>query len=102
MSYPDSDRSNSSDRPAQGDQSGAVPGRAQRSSESDSPEAALGGADAVQKTSYGVGQGTDPDARPGDSPVAHPPTGHGPNFLAWGIGAVAALVAIIYLISALT
>ena len=102
MSHPDSDRSNASDRPAQGDGSGALSGRAQRSGESGSPEAALGGADAVQKTSYGVGQGTDPDARQGESPVAHPPTGHGPNFLAWGIGAVAALVAIIYLISALT
>lgn len=102
MPHPDSDRSNSFNRPASGHDAAGAPGRTQGASGSDSPDGALGGADAVQKTSYGVGQGTDPDARAGDSPVAHPPSGHGPNFLAWGIGAVAALVAIIYLISALT
>ena len=62
------------------------------------PEAALGGADAVEKTTYVVGKGTDPaaqaDAR-GSS--AHPASGSGPNYLAWGIAAIAILVAIAYL-----
>ena len=33
-------------------------------------EAQLGGADAVEKTTYVVGEGTDPNARKGDGPSA--------------------------------
>lgn len=62
------------------------------------PEAAYGGADAVEKTSYGVGEATDPAGRAAGA-TAHPPSGSGPNYLAWGIGAVAGLVAIFYLLS---
>jgi hypothetical protein len=41
-------------------------------------EAALGGADAVEKTTYVTGKGTDPDARKaGDTPSAHVPAGAG-------------------------
>jgi hypothetical protein len=65
------------------------------------PEAALGGADAVQKTSYVVGEGTDPAARHGEGTNAHPRAGGGPNYLAWGIGALAVLIAAVYLISLL-
>lgn len=59
-------------------------------------ETALGGADAVQKTSYGVGQGTDPAATSDSSSTAHPPAGSGPNYLAWGVGVIAVLLAIAY------
>jgi hypothetical protein len=62
------------------------------------PEAALGGADAVQKTGYVVGRGTDPAAQADADGTAHPPAGSGPNYLAWGIAAIALLVAIAYLI----
>jgi len=34
------------------------------------PETALGGADAVEKTTYVTGSGTDPDARKGTGPSA--------------------------------
>ena len=64
-------------------------------------ETALGGADAVQKTTYGVGQGTDPSASSDGASTAHPNAGSGPNYLAWGIGAIAILVAIAYLVGAL-
>ncbi len=42
------------------------------------PETALGGADAVEKTTYVTGSGTDPDARKGsDGPSARVPAGAG-------------------------
>jgi hypothetical protein len=65
------------------------------------PETALGGADAVQKTTYGVGQGTDPSASSAGASTAHPRAGSGPNYIAWGIGAIAVLVALAYLMGAL-
>jgi len=40
-------------------------------------ETALGGADAVEKTTYVTGSGTDPNARKGDGPAAHVPAGGG-------------------------
>jgi hypothetical protein len=41
-------------------------------------ETALGGADAVEKTSYVTGSGTEPEARTGsDGPVARVPAGGG-------------------------
>ena len=61
-------------------------------------ETALGGADAIEKTTYVVGQGTEPSGKAGDSPNAHPRAGGGPNYVAWGIGALAALVALAYLV----
>ena len=63
--------------------------------------AMLGGADAIQKTTYGVGQGTDPAATSDGASTAHPASGTGPNFLAWGIGVVAVLVALAYLVGVL-
>lgn len=58
-------------------------------------ETALGGADAVEKTTYVVGDGTSPEARtPRDGP---PSVGRsGPSLVAWIAIAVALLVAIIY------
>ena len=65
-------------------------------------ETALGGADAVEKTTYVVGQGTDPAGKAGESVNAHPRAGGGPNYVAWGIGAVAGLVALAYLLGMLS
>lgn len=103
MTHPDPRHDNDPQHPAE-----AAPGRegtgARGSAGAEqfvNPEAALGGADAVQKTSYVVGQGTDPAARSGGA-NAHPRAGQGPNYLAWGVGAVAVLVAVVYLISLLT
>jgi hypothetical protein len=65
----------------------------------ENPEAALGGADAVEKTSAVVGRGTEPEARRADSTpaAAELPSGRGPNLLAWGVAAIAALIALVYL-----
>ena len=41
------------------------------------PETALGGADAVEKTTYVTGSGTDPDARKGTGPSARVSAGGG-------------------------
>ena len=41
------------------------------------PETALGGADAVEKTTYVTGSGTDPDARKGSGPGARVSAGGG-------------------------
>jgi hypothetical protein len=59
-------------------------------------ETALGGADAVEKTTYVVGQGTTPEAR---TPKGHPPeVGRtGPGLIVWVIVAIAVIVAVAYL-----
>lgn len=77
--------------PAQGMQSGT--GRLEN------PEAALGGADAVEKTSAVVGRGTDPQAQRGDAPAAAElPSGRGPNLVAWGVAAIAGIILLVYLL----
>jgi hypothetical protein len=43
----------------------------------ENPETALGGADAVEKTTYVTGSGTDPDARKGSGPSARVTPGGG-------------------------
>ena len=49
------------------------------------PEAALGGADAVEKTTYVVGSGTEPERiAPGDAPGVRRGEGGGPN-TTWAI-----------------
>jgi hypothetical protein len=70
------------------------------------PEAALGGADSVQKTTWGVGTGTEPDGRAefapvglrkGEGPVvARASAGGGINPVAWVVGLLAVLVALAY------
>lgn len=59
-------------------------------------ETAYGGADAVEKTTYVVGQGTTPEAR---TPKGHPPeVGRtGPGLIVWVIVAIAVIVAVAYL-----
>ena len=64
-------------------------------------ETALGGADAIQKTSAVPGRGTEPEGMAQGESTAHPPAGAGPNYLAWGVGAIVALIVIAYLLGAL-
>lgn len=59
------------------------------------PETALGGADAVEKTTYVVGYGTTPEAEAQRN--VPPPVGRtGPNLFVWIVLGIAALVAIVY------
>jgi hypothetical protein len=64
----------------------------------DNPEAQLGGADAVEKTTYVVGDGTEPDARPHGDYAAGDAARGGANLGVWVIGGVAALIALVYAI----
>lgn len=69
-------------------------------------ETALGGADAVQKTTYGVGHGTEPTGleehmpvgrRKGEGDVvARVATGGGVSPVAWVVGILAALALVVY------
>ena len=54
-------------------------------------EAALGGADAVEKTSYVTGKGTDPQATSTGKPTASVGSGGGLGGLGWAIGALVVL-----------
>ena len=47
------------------------------------PEAALGGADAVEKTTYVVGKGTDPRATNAGKPIATVSAGRGFGPIGW-------------------
>ena len=60
-------------------------------------ESLLGGADAVEKTTYVVGDGTDPNA---PTPLGRPPAvgRTGFNSLLWVIVLIAALVALVYVL----
>ncbi len=64
-------------------------------------ETALGGADAVEKTTYVVGDGTSPEAR---SPIGEPPSvgRSGPSIIAWVTIAVAILIAVVYAVGLFT
>jgi hypothetical protein len=61
------------------------------------PEAQLGGADAVEKTTYVVGEGTDPNARKGAGPSATVRSS-APRIVAIVVAVLVMLVAIAYLI----
>ncbi|MDQ2890845.1 MAG: hypothetical protein M3R65_09910 [Gemmatimonadota bacterium] len=58
-------------------------------------ETALGGADAVEKTTYVVGKGTDPNAL---SPTGRPAAVGRPgrNVIVWGIVALILMVLVVY------
>ena len=62
----------------------------------DHPETALGGADSVQKTSYVVGEGTEPSGAPHANVIARTSSGGGINIGAWIIGLVALAIALVY------
>jgi hypothetical protein len=57
----------------------------------------LGGADAVEKTTYVVGKGTDPNARKGAGPAATVRSRGAPMIVIAVIVALAALVGLAYL-----
>jgi hypothetical protein len=60
-----------------------------------SPEVALGGADAVEKTTYVVGEGTEPEARPAGRHVARDAAGTG-SAVMWIVAGIAVLIALVY------
>jgi hypothetical protein len=62
-----------------------------------SPEAALGGADAVEKTTYVVGEGTDPEGRPTGSYVARD-AADTRSVGVWIVVGIAALIALVYIV----
>ena len=59
-------------------------------------EVVVGDADNVQKTSYVVGQGTDPDAPDTRGASARVATGGGINLGVWAVAAVAIILALLY------
>lgn len=79
--------------PRPGDEGGQIPQNRYRD-----PEAALGGADAVEKTTYVEGHGTRPEARvPPGTPTAAVRARAARNPLLWIIVLVIVLIAIVYL-----
>lgn len=62
------------------------------------PEAQLGGADAVEKTTYVVGEGTDPSARKGDGRSAAGASRGAPVMVIVVVVVLAVLVALAYII----
>jgi hypothetical protein len=62
------------------------------------PEADLGGADAVEGTTYVVGDGTEPEGRPEGIYVARDAAANGKNVALWAVVGVAALIALVYAI----
>ena len=78
--------------PKPGEQSGQPPEDRYRH-----PEAQLGGADAVEKTTYVTGRGTEPEARrPIGVPSAQTPSGSGRNPAMWIVLVVVLLVVVVY------
>jgi hypothetical protein len=61
-------------------------------------EASLGGADAVEKTTYVVGAGTDPNARKGEGPSATVAGRGAPMMVVLVVIALVGLVALAYLV----
>ena len=79
--------------PRPGDEGGQIPQDRYRDA-----EAALGGADAVEKTTFVEGHGTRPEAHvPPGTPTATVPARAGRNVLVWTIVAVLVLLAVAYL-----
>ena len=92
------------DRPIRADAAGLAP-RADLDAY-EQAETALGGADSIQKTTWGVGHGAEPDGREefapvglrkGEGPVvANSSAGGGLNPVAWIVGLLAAVAALVY------
>ncbi len=59
-------------------------------------EAALGGADNVEKTTWVEGAGTSPEGKPIAGVTARVSSGGGVNVGAWVVGAIALVVALVY------
>lgn len=60
------------------------------------PETALGGADAVEKTTYVTGRGTSPEGEAPPGVAARVPAGGGANPILWVVVAVAIVIALVY------
>lgn len=74
-----------------GDEGGQIPQERYRDA-----EAQLGGADAVEKTTYVTGSGTSPEAvKPPGQPAANAPSS-GRSPLLWIVVVVVALVVVVY------
>lgn len=81
--------------PRPGDTGGQVPENRYRDA-----EAQLGGADAVEKTSYVTGRGTTPEAMPArGAPIARIPS-QGSRVAVWIVLIVVAMLAVAYLSAA--
>lgn len=79
--------------PRPGDEGGQIPQHRYRDA-----EAALGGADAVEKTTYVEGRGTEPEAHvPPGTPTATVPARNGRNMVLWIVAAVIVLIVVGYL-----
>ena len=94
---PDPSAEHARPRPAGGESTRRGPSPDQGTGRYEHPEAQLGGADAVEKTTYVVGEGTEPGARPRGDYVARNASG-GWNVGVWIVGGIAALIALVYAI----
>jgi hypothetical protein len=65
------------------------------------PEAELGGADAVESTTYVVGEGTEPDRQRSERRVARGGSGRGGTLAVWILAGVVALIALAYVVKLL-
>ncbi|MFN2566269.1 MAG: hypothetical protein ABR499_14830 [Gemmatimonadaceae bacterium] len=84
-------------RPGAGESTRRQPSDDQGTGRYAHPEAQLGGADAVEDTTYVVGEGTEPHARPRDQYIARDASG-GMNLGVWIVGAIAVFIALVYAI----
>ncbi len=94
---PDPSAEHARPRPRAGEPTRGEPTADQGPARYEHAEAQLGGADAVEKTSYVVGEGAEPDARPGGDYVARG-AARGTNIGVWIVGGLAALIALVYAI----
>ena len=98
---PDPAAEHASPQPRAGESTRRQPSPGQRSTDEAAgaythPEAQLGGADSIEKTTYVVGEGTEPDTRTRGSYVARGAAG-GSNVGVWIVGGIAALIALVYM-----
>jgi hypothetical protein len=94
---PDPSAEHAHPRPRAGESTRRQPTADQGADRYAHPEAQLGGADAVEKTTYVVGEGAEPDTRTRGDYIARGAAG-GTNLAVWIIGGLAALIALVYAI----
>jgi hypothetical protein len=94
---PDPSAEHARQRPRAGESTRRQPSADQGAERYAHPEAQLGGADAVEKTTYVVGEGTEPGSRPQGDYIARG-AGGGSNLAVWIVGGIAALIAVVYAI----
>jgi hypothetical protein len=94
---PDPRAEHASPRPRGGESTRGEASVDQGTGRYDHPEVQLGGADAVEKTTYVVGEGTEPAAQSHGRYIARNAAG-GMNLGVWIVGGLAALIALVYAI----